>query len=48
MGENERFWSINGLKCLLKCWFKKKGKLMAGAGNKGFAADGRGKGQRDE
>ena len=33
------FWSINGLKCLLNGWFKKKGKLMAGVGNKGFAAN---------
>ena len=28
-GTNERFWPVNGLKCLLNGWFKKKGKLMA-------------------
>ena len=33
------FWPINGLKCLLNGWFKKKGKLMADAENEGFAAD---------
>ena len=32
---------INGLKCLLNGWIKKKGKLMAVTGNGGFAADGR-------
>ena len=37
-GGNERFWPINGLKCLLNGWFKKKGKLMAGVGNEGFVA----------
>ena len=42
-GGNERFWSINGLKCLSNGWFKKKGKLMAGTGNEGFAVDGRGR-----
>ena len=31
------FWPINGLKCLLNGWLKKKGKLMAGVGNEGFA-----------
>ena len=31
------FWPINGLKWLVQ----KKGKLMAGVGNEGFAADGR-------
>ena len=40
-GANERFWPINGLKCLLNGWLKKKGKLMAGVGNEGFAVDGR-------
>ena len=30
------FWPINGLKCLLNGWFKKKGKLLAGVGNKGL------------
>ena len=41
-GANERSWPINGLKCLFNGWFeKKKGKLMVGAENKGFAADGR-------
>ena len=36
------FWPINGLKFLLNGWPKKKGKLMAGAGNERFvAADGR-------
>ena len=35
------FWPINGLKCLLNGWFKKKGKLMVGVGNEWFAADGR-------
>ena len=35
------FWPINGLKCLLNGKFKKKGKLMAGAGNEGFATYGR-------
>ena len=43
-GENERSWPINGLKCLFNGWFekkKKKGKLMVGARNEGFAADGR-------
>ena len=38
-GANERSWPINGLKCLLNGWFKKKGKLMAGVGNEGFAAN---------
>ena len=33
------FLPINGLKCLLNGGFKKKGKLMVGAGNEGFAAD---------
>ena len=42
-GVNERFWPINGLKCLLNGWFKKKGKLMAGSGNEGFATDERGR-----
>ena len=30
-----------GFKCLLNGWFKKKGKLMMGARNEGFVADGR-------
>ena len=34
----ERSWPINGLKCLLIGWIKKKGKLMVGTGNEGFAA----------
>ena len=38
-GGNEMFLPINGLKCLLNGGFKKKGKLMVGAGNEGFAAD---------
>ena len=32
-GTNERFWLINGLKCLLNGWLTKKGKLMVGIGN---------------
>ena len=43
-GSNERFWPINGLKCLLSGWFKKKRKLMADVGNEGFATDERGQG----
>ena len=33
--------SINGLKCLLNGWIKKKMKLMVGTGNGGFLANGR-------
>ena len=44
-GASERSWPINGLKCLFNGWFRK---LMVGAGNEGFAADGRWKGQGDE
>ena len=40
-GVGERSWPINGLKCLLIGWIKKKGKLMVGIGNGGFALDGR-------
>ena len=47
-GANERFWPINGLKCLLNGWFKKKEKLIAGVGNEGFVAYRRRKGQGDE
>ena len=42
------FWPINGLKCLINDWFKKKVKLMVGAGNEGFVVDGRRKGKGDE
>ena len=38
-GANERFWPINGLKCLLNGWIKNKGKLKVGIGNGGFAED---------
>ena len=33
------FLPINGLKCLLNGWFKKKEKLMMGEVNEGFTAD---------
>ena len=36
-GVNERSWPINGLKCLFNGWLR-KGKLIVGAGNEGFAA----------
>ena len=35
-GTNEKSRPINGLKCLLNGWIKKKGKLMAVIGNGGL------------